>query len=161
MRKDKFILIFIFFPFLAFSYDLLNFEAYNKEGKKEKIFNEEKNKFLILLNPKTCIAYYEERGIWQKICDDFKDWIECSAVVLGNKNDLEKLEKHLNLKINIYYTEEKDLEKILKPIVYPMKYLINKNGDIIYFSYPNKEKIGKECLYKEIENILYLFEPEF
>lgn len=161
MKINKILLFLIIYPIFLAAENLNNFEALNKDGKKEKIFRKEKYKFLILLNPKTCVAYYEEKDIWQKLCEDYKEWIECSLVVLGDKNDFEKINKILNLNIKIFYTAEKDIEKILKPVVFPMKYLINKEGKIIYFSYPNKDKTGKECLYREIENLLYHLEPDF
>jgi len=160
--KNKLILIFLSFSILIFGSQNKNFEVYNNDGKKEKIFKEEnKYKFLILIHPKSCAAFYEERDIWEKIAEEFKDWVEVSILIYGNKEDYEKLKKTLNTKVPIYYTEDYKVIENFKSKVFPMKYLLNKEGEIIYYSYPNKEKTGKECLFMEIENLLYQLEPDF
>ncbi len=127
------------------------------DTKGEKIsLNHSKSNYtiMILLDSKTCLAYYNEKSTWENIYKNYpsKD-VQIFGILLDDA-DTREVTKKLNISFPIY-KDKGEAKKYLDYGFYPIKFILDKDGTLLYIGFPTRFEERKNILREELNYIIY------
>ncbi len=155
--RQFFLMFFIISNTLFCDIRIPQFSVQDQENKQINLdFSKAEYTVIILMDSKTCIAYYNEKSAWEEIYKNYSsEEVQIFGIFLDDVNIKEMIKKY-NFIFPIY-KDKGGAKKYLDYGFYPMKFIIDKNGKLLYIGLPTRFEERKNILKEELDYIIYFY----